>query len=210
MPATWDVPGGRIDVGTPLKDNLFREVLEETNILLSGEPRIIHAQNIMREDKHVVRLTFFLEVPDVEVKLDTTENTDYAWLFFEEMYRIPDLDPYLREAMGKLSDDTFPKLVRDNYPEIFKEQGIEYDYELPKDTKAHVELLKKKIVEEATEAANEKDPEKLKAELADCLEVIESIIKVAGFNPKEIDQIKSHKQAKKGSFLKGIIALPPS
>src|SRR3989338_7224600 len=36
--ARWDIVGGRIDAGTPLIENLRREVKEETGLEISSEP----------------------------------------------------------------------------------------------------------------------------------------------------------------------------
>ena len=56
--ARWDIVGGRIHPGIPLLDNLQREVKEETNLDLTGEPKLVAAQDILRvECRHAVRLT---------------------------------------------------------------------------------------------------------------------------------------------------------
>ncbi|PIR46510.1 MAG: hypothetical protein COV07_03715 [Candidatus Vogelbacteria bacterium CG10_big_fil_rev_8_21_14_0_10_45_14] len=39
--ARWDIVGGRIEAGTPLLENLKREVREETRLSLLEEPRLI-------------------------------------------------------------------------------------------------------------------------------------------------------------------------
>ena len=58
----WDIVGGRINAGSPLIENLIREVKEETGLLLSDNPHIVGAQDILRTegfpDRHVVRLTY--------------------------------------------------------------------------------------------------------------------------------------------------------
>jgi ADP-ribose pyrophosphatase YjhB (NUDIX family) len=55
----WDIVGGRINPGSPLFDNLKREVREETRLDLTTRPRLAAAQDILRvPGRHVVRLTF--------------------------------------------------------------------------------------------------------------------------------------------------------
>src|SRR3990167_6187247 len=66
---SWDIIGGRINIGTPLLDNLKREIFEETKLNLIKEPKLIAAQDILRPDKHVVRLTYLGEI-EGELTLD--------------------------------------------------------------------------------------------------------------------------------------------
>ena len=79
---SWDIPGGRIDPGTSLLENLQREVREETALELDGVPHLLSAQDIFvgKNEKHVVRLTYFGRVKNGTVILDTTENTEYVWV----------------------------------------------------------------------------------------------------------------------------------
>ena len=44
----WDIPGGRIDPGVSLLENLKREMREEIELELKMEPKLIAAQDIMR------------------------------------------------------------------------------------------------------------------------------------------------------------------
>lgn len=95
----WDIVGGRINPGTPLLDNLKREVKEETNLDLIGEPRLIGAQDILRiAGKHIVRITYLGEASG-DIKLDTSENDDYKWYDFEALQKVEGLDKYFRELL---------------------------------------------------------------------------------------------------------------
>lgn len=98
---TWDVPGGRIEIGTKLIDNLRREVKEETQLEIVSDPVLIAAQDIIpNEEKHVVRLTYFART-DGEPVLDTEENGEYKWLSLAELKQQDDLDIYARELLEK-------------------------------------------------------------------------------------------------------------
>lgn len=97
---TWDIVGGRIDAGTTLIENLKREVKEETGLDLGSEPRLIFAQDILRPERHVVRLSYIAEVSG-EPALDTTENVEFKWLSVEEMRAHDDLDIYVKEILSK-------------------------------------------------------------------------------------------------------------
>ena len=95
----WDIPGGRIDVGTPLIENLKREVLEETGLKMRGQPELITVQDIFWK-KHIVRLTYS-GFAGGEVKL-SKEHSEYKWLDVEEISALQPLDKYIKEVLAKL------------------------------------------------------------------------------------------------------------
>ncbi|MEK7193621.1 MAG: NUDIX domain-containing protein [Patescibacteria group bacterium] len=105
-PDVWDIPGGRIDPGISLLENLKREIKEETGLELTGEPKLIAAQDILRvPGRHVVRLTYVGEIHGEPV-LDNEEHRSYQWFSREELGTInpnkPDhLDIYLKELLDK-------------------------------------------------------------------------------------------------------------
>ena len=97
---TWDIAGGRINPGTPLIENLKREVREETGLDVISEPKLLFAQDILRpeNDLHVVRLTYIAQTEGDPV-LDQTENIEYKWLSLEEIKKHQNLDEYLSDVM---------------------------------------------------------------------------------------------------------------
>ena len=107
-PNRWDIVGGRINIGTPLLENLKREIKEETNLDLVEEPRLVAAQDILRlpadeagvPGRHVVRLTYVGAI-DGEPKLDTEENIEYKWATLDEIRAIADMDIYFKELLDK-------------------------------------------------------------------------------------------------------------
>lgn len=97
----WDIVGGRIDAGTPLIENLTREVFEETQLSLTSVPTLLYAQDIIiGEEKHVVRLTY-RATTEGEVVLDTTENDSYVWLTIDAMKELDDLDRYVKVILDQ-------------------------------------------------------------------------------------------------------------
>jgi ADP-ribose pyrophosphatase YjhB (NUDIX family) len=97
----WDIVGGRIDPGKTLLENLKREIKEETGLELVGEPKLVAAQDILRDNgRHIVRLTY-LGKSAGEVKLDRSENEEYKWFSMEELLAIDDVDVYFKELLGK-------------------------------------------------------------------------------------------------------------
>ena len=97
----WDIVGGRIVPGSPLMDNLRREVKEETGLEMTSEPVLIAAQDIIRsEDRHVVRLSY-VGTAEGEPVLDTSENVEYRWVPLEDLERMVNVDVYVRAILDK-------------------------------------------------------------------------------------------------------------
>jgi 8-oxo-dGTP diphosphatase len=93
----WDFPGGRINIGAPLLENLKREIKEETGLEILGQPMLIGAQDIIKPDlsKHVVRLTYIASVTEGVPEL-SDEHEEFAWLTLEEIGDREDVDKYIR------------------------------------------------------------------------------------------------------------------
>jgi ADP-ribose pyrophosphatase YjhB (NUDIX family) len=101
VPNPWDIAGGRIDPGSPLLENLKREVKEETGLSILSEPKLVAAQDILRiSEKHIVRLSYVAET-DGEPVLDTEENNEYKWVTIEEIKKQVGLDNYVKEIVEK-------------------------------------------------------------------------------------------------------------
>ncbi|MBY0376831.1 NUDIX domain-containing protein [Patescibacteria group bacterium] len=98
--AQWEIVGGRIDPGTSLFENLKREVMEETGLHIEDEIKLIAAQDILKTQKHIVRLTYIGE-GDGEVKL-SDEHTDFKWVTLGEILKLEPLDTYLKEVLEDL------------------------------------------------------------------------------------------------------------
>src|SRR5882762_9709741 len=59
----WDIVGGRINIGSPLIDNLKREIKEEVGLEYTGKPQLLAAQDILKSvEKHVVCLSYLGEI----------------------------------------------------------------------------------------------------------------------------------------------------
>lgn len=95
----WDIPGGRINIDSNLLDNLKREIKEETGLALIGEPRLVAAQDIMKPDKHVVRLTYVGEGNGEIILSD--EHDAFNWFSVEDLRQLENCDHYLLELIEK-------------------------------------------------------------------------------------------------------------
>jgi 8-oxo-dGTP pyrophosphatase MutT (NUDIX family) len=96
----WEIVGGRIDPGSPLLENLKREVKEETGLEITGKPKLIAAQDILKSTKHIVRLTYIGEGSGDVVLSD--EHTDFKWLSLEDIKKLDPIDGYLTEVLKTL------------------------------------------------------------------------------------------------------------
>lgn len=97
----WEIPGGRITPGTTLDENLKREVKEETGLEILGEFTLITAQDILKTNKHIVRLSY-AGLADGKVKL-SDEHTDFKWLNLEEILKLDPIDQYFKEVLNKIN-----------------------------------------------------------------------------------------------------------
>lgn len=99
----WDIVGGRINPGSPLMENLEREVREETKLSITGTPVLVAAQDILRiKGRHVVRLTY-TGTTEGEPKIDE-ESLEYKWFTEDEIraLNVEELDIYFRELLDKV------------------------------------------------------------------------------------------------------------
>lgn len=97
----WDIVGGRINPGSPLIDNLKREIKEEVRLDLVDEPRLVAAQDILKvPGRHVVRLTYVGRI-DGEPKIDE-EHLEAGWFTSSEIKRmdVSLLDSFFRHLIN--------------------------------------------------------------------------------------------------------------
>lgn len=95
----------------------------------------------------------------------------------------------------------YNKLVRDKIPEITRANGGAPIVRVLTADEFRV-ALQKKLREEANEVFMESAPEDILAELADCLEVIETLTKELGFSLEALHAQKELKRQQKGGFEK--------
>ena len=98
-----------------------------------------------------------------------------------------------------MSKITYNKLIRDRIPEIIAASGKTCST-IILDNESFFQELKNKLVEEANELLHAQSQKELLNELADLLEVIESIIHSCGFSHEQLHEIQSRKLTERGGF----------
>lgn len=95
----WDIVGGRINPGSPLLENLKREILEEVGLVYQGHPKLVAAQDILRvEGKHVVRLTYQGEI-EGQPAIDS-DHLEFKWFLPGEILSLgKELDIFFQEII---------------------------------------------------------------------------------------------------------------
>jgi predicted house-cleaning noncanonical NTP pyrophosphatase (MazG superfamily) len=93
----------------------------------------------------------------------------------------------------------YNKLVRDLIPDIIKKEGKSYQTRILSDTAYQQELIKK-LQEEVTEFIEQPNLE----ELADILEVIESLTELLGSDIETVEMIRMQKAQDRGGFKRRI------
>ncbi|MDM8533971.1 nucleoside triphosphate pyrophosphohydrolase [Clostridiaceae bacterium HSG29] len=99
-----------------------------------------------------------------------------------------------------IKEKVYNKLVRDKIPEIIEKAGHEY-YIHTADKNEYINKLIYKVSEELKEF--EENP--CEEEMADILEVLESLTEIFNLSDDKIKNIKEEKKIKRGGFTKKII-----
>lgn len=108
------------------------------------------------------------------------------------------------EEGGTVSRHSDEKLVRDFIPRLIRAAGGEPAFRtaLPKE---RLDLLKRKLVEEACECDRADDKLQLLTSLAGLMEVIEAILKESGASVHNLRDLKQSIANEKGTFSAGVV-----
>jgi predicted house-cleaning noncanonical NTP pyrophosphatase (MazG superfamily) len=99
----------------------------------------------------------------------------------------------------------FNKLVRDRIPEIIENDNRQYATRVLSDIEFE-QALRAKVIEEATEVT-EASPEELVKEVADLLEVIETLIAFHGIEMETVVAKKAERRKSRGGFENHILLM---
>ncbi len=105
-------------------------------------------------------------------------------------------------------ESEYPKLVRDNIPQIIKDQNnqIVPTRVLTSDNE-FLKYLLQKLIEEAHELRHSIKVGNTQEELADIFEIIYAILKLKGWSIEDIAVIQNEKRKKNSGFEKRILML---
>ncbi len=112
------------------------------------------------------------------------------------MPRVSHMSDLSQRTTG-LRDNTH-KLVRDRIPEIIERDGRAYAVE-PMQAGEYRQALSQKLVEEAQEAAMAQPPD-LVIELADLLEVVDTLLAEAGITEAMVREVQQRRRVERGGF----------
>ena len=101
------------------------------------------------------------------------------------------------------SEATYNKLVRDKIPSIIEADGLRVETKKLSETEI-IELLKQKAAEEGQELAEAKEIEDVKKEMADVLEVLQSLAEKLQIEMSEIELIRQERAKNRGRFQNGV------
>ena len=105
-------------------------------------------------------------------------------------------------------EDQYPKLVRDKIPEIVEEKtGKEVKTRIMEKNEEYREYLLRKVVEEASELEKAESKEHRAEEIADILELIDTILGLDDLDLETIYKIQTRKREERGGFKKRILML---
>lgn len=100
-------------------------------------------------------------------------------------------------------EQIFNKLVRDEIPNIIKNNGDEPVIRILSEEEYRMELYKK-LEEEKNEVINSKSKQELIEELVDIYEVLNAILIANDISTNEVEIIRKQKLIKRGGFAKKI------
>lgn len=95
---------------------------------------------------------------------------------------------------------TYQKLVRDNIPDIIRNNGEEPIVEVLDET-GYKSELERKLLEEANEVINASGEDRIE-ELADLLEVMKSLALLENKTLDDVENARVNKEEKRGGFAK--------
>lgn len=89
----WDIPGGRMEAGSTVLDNLAREILEETGLVMTSDPVFFTLQDIIwpaPDGRHVLRILYTGTI--VGEPTLSFEHSEHKWFTLDEMLELSDVE----------------------------------------------------------------------------------------------------------------------
>ena len=115
---------------------------------------------------------------------------------------------YIHTKTNLPIEDQYPKLVRDKIPEIVEEKtGEKVKTRIMEKDEEYREYLLRKVVEEASELERAETKEHRAEEIADIMELVDTILGLDDLDLETIYKIQTRKREERGGFKKRILML---
>ncbi len=99
----WDLPGGHVDNDeTNLEKSLFREIKEETEINIENLDADTSSFELMTNTKNPndgMNIIYLIKYSGAVILSD--EHDEYKWLSADEIFKMKDVKPWIRNAVEK-------------------------------------------------------------------------------------------------------------
>ena len=165
-------------------------------IRLRPNPELLRSSEFLHDVARVSKLF------DVAVELEGSPLSHSYYILRRAGAKVACVDLFNETTKSQ----HFGKLVRDKIPLRIERHG-EKPVTLRVSSNELLDLLKAKAVEEALELYSETEEPKLMEELADILEVVESVAKAVGKEIKDVKTLAEKKKAERGGFADGVVLL---
>jgi 8-oxo-dGTP diphosphatase len=86
-PLTWDLPGGNIEEGEDLVENLKREIFEEVGIEVENISILGALSGTSKKGEYAIQIAYIATVDNPEIKL-SYEHDQYKWVTKEEFFEL--------------------------------------------------------------------------------------------------------------------------
>jgi predicted house-cleaning noncanonical NTP pyrophosphatase (MazG superfamily) len=104
-------------------------------------------------------------------------------------------------------ENEYPKLIRDKIPKIVEKKGKQVKIKRSTSDEEFFDFLLKKVVEESIELQHSKEHGNTQEEIADVIEIIDTILRLKGWSKEDINTIQKEKREKNGGFEERLIML---
>lgn len=206
----YSFTGGHLEHGETFEECAIRETREEAGIEIENV-RFLCVGNIRNYGKHHVGIGMVADWKSGEAtNMEADKREGWDW------YKPENLPSPVFDFSGKMlfslrsrqlchdkegrEEVRYDKLVRDKILDFIRKDNREPVFHIA-DDKEYEEELVKKLGEEVEEFAESRE----KKEIADILEVIESICRLKGWTNEEIRQLKKQRAESRGGFRERII-----
>lgn len=183
----------------------WRRIKNDTERLIDRLIILPREEEIVRNDTFIEEISEYALEKNIVIELHGGILSHAFYILQKNGCKVE-----VNDLFGKREDTlVFKKIVRDHIPE-----NIEYKGESVVQKKVKGDLLtaslKAKLVEEALEVFDATSTTEIIEEIADVMEVLDSLIKSLDISYEEIKKVKELKYKEKGGFEKGIVLLKTS